>query len=65
MNGLAERFIHREQRGSPSRMTLQLPIARKDQLDSYARFIVATIDPLCPRPTIFANGRDTLYVEYK
>ena len=43
----------------------QWQITRKDQLDSYAQFIDATIDPLCPRPTIFADGRDTLHVRCK
>ena len=47
-------------------LTLQLPIVRKDQLASYARFIDATFtNPSCPRPTTFADGRHTLYVKCK
>ena len=47
-------------------LTLQWPIARKDdQLDSYARFIDATLDPSYSRPTTFVDGRHTLHVKCK
>ena len=41
------------------------PFARKDQLDSHARFIDATLDPLCSRPTTFIDGKATLHVKHK
>ena len=49
MHGPAEHFIHQEQSENWSRVWLhmQWPTVRKDQLDSCARFIDATLDPSC------------------
>ena len=40
---------------------MQWPIVRKDQLDSHARFIDATLDRSCSLRSTFLDGRHTLH----
>ena len=65
VNGPADQFIPGTVWKLQQDLTVQQPIARKDQLDIYASFIDVTFDPSVSRPTTCVDQRHTLDVKQK